>query len=318
MGKIPLKRVKRPVTKRSTTKTLGTSSQTKLRVPIAKSLNVLPPGLSDLRQFLEVQKQFAALAGQLVTFQVVVDANILIRELLWMATARENETAKPALLECLEAKTIVAHVTPRIVEEVERTMKDLAANRGLPDKVWKLHWSAYLSMLIVVEPDSSVTSKYETDRDPTDAPTLALAETHGIDGIMSSDADIKAMGGNVLPLSFKLEARDYSRKAAIQVSLKIGGTYIAVGAVEGLILVAKSLGAAVQRVRRLSGWMKVLLAVGSICLVAHPTARKAIQNSLASSGRAVAEATPELFSLVASLYQEYEQVRAKPPTVRYT
>lgn len=318
MGSDPSRPGKRSSVRRSATTKPRNTSRKKTGAPADPTVKSRPPWLSDIRRFLEVRDEFAALLGQPAIFKIVVDANIFIRELLWIIEKRKDEKARPALLECLESGTIVAHVTPRILEEVERNMRGLGAERGFLDQAWQVHWTIYLSMLVVSDPDPAVTAKYENRRDPTDAPTLALAETQGMDGIMSSDKDLKAMGGQVLPLKFKLEARDYSRKAAIQVSLQIGGVYLAVGAVEGLIYVAKSLGAAIRGIGRLPGWLKVALTVGALCLAVHPTSRKAIRNSLELAGQTISEATPEMIALVVRLYREYEQVRAKPPVIRYT
>lgn len=118
------KQNRKPAAKRSRRQNSGNPRREKSDDTANPSSIGRPPELSSIRRFLEVRREFAVLLGQLATFRIVVDANILIRDLLWLLTKRRDQNVKPALLECLESKTIVAHVTPRILEEVARQHGD--------------------------------------------------------------------------------------------------------------------------------------------------------------------------------------------------
>jgi len=284
--------------------------------PSAKFASSSNP-LAEIRRFIDMHGELSAFVGPLARFCVVVDANVLIKELLWLTTKRKNQNAKPELLECLEAETFVVHITPQVSREVEARMATLARRRGFSDGTWRAHWRDYKHRMTVTEPDSATTAKYALGRDPTDAPTLALAEAPEVHGILSTDADIKAMGGKVLPIAFKLEARNYSRRSAIYASLRIGRFYVTVGAVAGLVQIFRSMILAGRAIAALPEWAKLLLLATIVGAALYPKTRQAALKGMDATGSAVSGAGSLLLELLQQVNKEIELHRVDPPAVRH-
>ncbi len=171
--------------------------------------------LPTLRRAVESIDQLKHLVGPIAEFHVVVDANILIADLLWILEKRRSNTARTGLQECIRAETIIAYVAPTVVAEVEEKLPLITAERGLCHDAWRPEWGSYKSMLRIQEPDPVSLQRYADGQDPDDAPTLALADVIAASGILTRDSDIPAMGGNPIPVEFVLEMRDYSRKTAV-------------------------------------------------------------------------------------------------------
>jgi predicted nucleic acid-binding protein len=282
--------------------------------PIVVRSDALP----GLRQFIELQADLKTVIGPIATYPIVVDANILIRELLWLSTKRKNPDARPELLECLIAQTVVAYVPMAVIVEVERNMETLAPERDIPADVWTSHWASYKPLLRVEEPDPLAVARYAAvGRDPTDAPTLALADILAVCGILTDDPDIKATGGKAIPISFKLELREYSRQAAVFVSLQIGGCYVAIGAVEALSYAVKTLGRMLGKFRTLPDWVKIVAVAAVALAIIHPTSRTMIGSAIKAVGAAVADAIPGALAFLLQVAQMFEEHRAVPPTVTH-
>jgi predicted nucleic acid-binding protein len=284
-----------------------------------KSVNLVGRSetLPSIRQFLELREDLKKFVGPIVTYPVVVDANVLIGELLFLSRQGAIAQELPELFECLVAQTMVAFVTSHVVAEVERNMPRVAKKRRIADTIWTAHWVAYKALLRVEDPDPIAVAKYATGRDPTDAPTLALAEIVAVCGILSKDKDIQAMGGKVIPIRFKLEVRDYSRQAAVFVSLQIGGCYIAIGAVEALAYAVKALKRALEAFGALPDWVKVVAVLAAAAAFLHPVSRKAIIDALKALGATVADAFPGAMAFLVQVAQTFEEQRALPPVVTH-
>ncbi|MHB1280565.1 MAG: PIN domain-containing protein [Acidithiobacillus sp.] len=176
--------------------------------------------------------------GPLAQFTVVVDANVILGDLKFLAT-REKPEAITALMECVRAGTFIAYATRNIVSEVERHIPKLVKQYNDSEGHFLRHWAEYKKMLKIKTP-----RKYRVEKnlrtkpqDPDDAPTIALAKELKAVGIFTKDSDLEAMGGFCLDLDFAIHARDYSRKIVVAATIEQGAfTGLVVGgyAVVGL------------------------------------------------------------------------------------
>ncbi|HEX9466257.1 MAG TPA: PIN domain-containing protein [Alphaproteobacteria bacterium] len=273
--------------------------------------------LPGIRQFLEFRDNLKQFISPIASYPVVVDANVFIGELLFLSKQGTTAHEMPELLECLVAQTLVAYVTSDIVAEVERNMERLALKRGFTADVWTTHWAAYKPLLRVEDPDPPAVARHANGRDPSDAPTVALAEILAVCGILSKDKDIKAMGGKVIPIRFKIELRDYSRQAAVFVSLQIGGYYVALGTVDAIAFAASALGRVLERFRTLPDAVKILAVVAVAVALLHPTSRKAILDALKKIAAAASDAFPAVMAFLLQAAQVVEENRAIPPVVTH-
>lgn len=182
-----------------------------------------------LRRLIKEIKPFNQLSdfiGDLAQFHLVIDANCILGDIIWLVKERKNPEAKTEIQECILAGTFIVYCTKTVVKEVNEHLKDIASQHNIPMNSLKKEWKSYKAMLKIKELDKAIINKYKNSRDPDDAPTLRLADLLPADAIISKDKDLKSMGGKVLSakpvgdkgvlvFEFCASARDYSRKATI-------------------------------------------------------------------------------------------------------
>jgi predicted nucleic acid-binding protein len=266
--------------------------------------------LPILGRAVEADAQLKKLLGTIPQFQIVVDANVLLGQIKW-ATQRKDAAAKTSLCECILAGTIVAYVTPTIVSEVDEHLFDVAIKYKLSPKVCRSEWTILKQLLRVKEPDHAIVEKYINGQDPDDAPTLALADMLAASGILSRDSDIRAMGGNCIPDEFVVQARDYSRKATISISIEMGGYYVVIGAAQALPVLLGALKRSVTWTRSLPDNLKLIALTVLIFVVVHPRTRNSIVEFLEGMGRRL----PDALQIILYLADMAANNQAVPPTL---
>ncbi len=225
--------------------------------------------LSELRNIGEaftggsIGESLQKTIGPLAQFTVVVDANVIFSDLIFLAVKRKKSEAIPALMECVRAGTFIAYATRIIVLEVERHIPKLAKQYNDSEGRFLRHWVEYKKILKIKTPRKyRVEKELRTNpQDPDDAPTIALAKELKAVGIFTRDRDLEAMGGFCLDLDFAIQARDYSRKIVVAVTIKQGailglvvGGYAVVGLSSALIEGGRSL---VNIASRAPDWVKI-------------------------------------------------------------
>ena len=97
----------------------------------------IPSGnLKSIRSIFEHMPQLEKLTGGAVQFRVIVDANIIIRELLWLVGKRKNPNATTQLQEVVAADTIILHAPVYLEAEVMKYLPVLAEEKGLCQNKW--------------------------------------------------------------------------------------------------------------------------------------------------------------------------------------
>jgi len=234
--------------------------------PNAEDIRVSSEKLAELRVTIDRLRGMTDLIGAVVQVVVVVDANIILGDLIWMASKRTSPSAKTSLLESSVAGTLVACVPPYAIEEVQEKIPEVAKKRKIDGVVLARLWEEYRAILRVEEPDPIHVEKYRKGRDPKDADYLALADTLAAKGILSRDKDISAMGGAVISMEAVTLLRDYSRAAAVEFNIKVNGCYSLMVGIVTLKIALEVLDKAAGQVARIPGWAKGLL----LCILLLP------------------------------------------------
>lgn len=180
--------------------------------------------------------------GPIFQAQLIVDANVVLADIRWLALKRKSATVRTALSEAIAGGTVVAHAPTYLREEIERKLPGFCDAERIDEAEANRLWDVYQRQLIFIDvggPDASA-------HDPKDAPYLRLQE-HLDAHILSKDKDIQLMGGRVLPVTVTMRLRDYSRAAVVEFSFKalgIMGTHL------GLIFVKHAATRAAQTLSR--------------------------------------------------------------------
>jgi len=221
--------------------------------------------LGELRKIEGLKR----LLGPLAQFVVVLDANIILGDLRWLVSKRKKPDARTELMECIQAGTIVAYITRDVSVEIDKHITTIATNNGIPEEALRQEWKTYRKLIEVKTPRKALVDRHKGGQDPDDAPTLALAEMLRADGILSKDTDIVAMGGLVIESDFTRQARDYSRKTAVAVTIRYSGG-IALTVSWAVIDVAlKSIKGFVARLRDLPAPVQAIIFVAVIAIASN-------------------------------------------------
>lgn len=252
--------------------------------------------LPQIRAALEATTQLRELLGSVASFELVIDTNILVADVIWLVGKRKQPDIKPALLECIIAGTICGYITPKVVEEVERVLPEAALEWRVSVDACLDEWYAYKKLINIRNGDPKLLAKYVSGVDPDDAPTLALAETIRACGIVSKDRHIKMMGGTAIPVEFVYAVRGYSRKACVSLTIKMCGYTLVIGTVAAAQIAAVLLRQATAGFMRLSDGVKLLLLGGLVLTLMHAKSRAAVAAWLQTAFRTLGEISPPVFN----------------------
>lgn len=269
---------------------------------------------SDFLGYLRQVEAIQPLVATVAQFNVVVDANIILGDLIWLVTKRKKPDSMTNLMECISAGTITAYIPRSVLNEVIEHIPTIAKKRGIDEAALQTAWRSYRRMLKIRTPRKAVVNKYTRRRDPDDAPILALADMIKADGIFSKDFDIIAMGGLVIELNFLEKARDYSRKTAVSVTVQAAGcTAFTITSIAFLELIK-----GIQNLaKKIPFQIFMIIFVASLLLFSHHRSREYICNQLRPLMSMLESYWPIAYEFLISLALTVIENTESPPEIAY-
>jgi predicted nucleic acid-binding protein len=245
------------------------------------------------------------LLASLFQVNLILDANVVIRELIWATTKRKNPLGRSELLEVLEVETVIAWAPTFLESEVEKYIP-LIIEKGAKHEEVITHWLRLRALIKLVDvggvPDDG--AEY---RDPKDVPYIRLQQK--IDAtIVTTDKDIAGMGGTVAPIAVMATLRAYSRAAAVQATFQVGGYTIGGVGLQALSAATKfvrsAVGKAATNVPR-EVWLSALAALCVAMVI--PSSRNWLRSRLDNMARQVGVTVDGLVQLSTMLATEFGQ-----------
>jgi predicted nucleic acid-binding protein len=172
-----------------------------------------------VKKLPELQKAF----GDTIEFRLVVDTNIVLADIRWLAKNRKDGSMRTGLMEIIDAGTAMVYAPRKLVTEVNEHLPGIALEAGISLNLLRKEWLAYKSRLKIRVVDRKLTAAHSNAADPNDAEFIVLADKIQAHGVISKDKHIKDMGGRKLSLEFVFSVRDYSRATAIELNVKYMG-----------------------------------------------------------------------------------------------
>jgi predicted nucleic acid-binding protein len=252
--------------------------------------------LKELRGFVKAWKNAGQHIGQAVDFRIVVDTNVVLADVRWLAYKRKDSSARTALIETIDAGTLDVYVPPSLQDEVEEHILRISIEEGLDHSRLTAVWNEYRKKLKILDPDKNVVQSYSDGVDPDDAVFIALAEVIGAVGVLTNDKHIAMMGGKKISIDCVLSMRDYSRATAVELHIKCAGAALCLASVATIKCLFDGIRAILVGISRAPDWLKITLVMGAAFCVLHPGARAKIAAGLRRALSGVQEATPVLVS----------------------
>lgn len=272
-------------------------------------LKIPSDNLASLRKLIAAM----GIVGVVHQVRVVVDSNWVLRDLRWLLGSRSNPAARTAFQEVLASGTLVAYAPNALMTEVQEHIPDLARALGIEEnRVWEC-WESYQTDLHFSKPDMARASQWSSLRDPSDLPFVYLYGNVGAEAILTADNDIRDSTAKVVNLDVVLSLRDYSRAAAPEMTIKLGGALVLVAGIETLHVAIGTLKAIYGGITNLPRGAQVILLIVGILAAAHPKARNLLMDGLRSiSARAMESASllaPALIRLASDLAEFQERAQ---------
>lgn len=271
---------------------------------------------SDVLGPLRDIQEYHRLVGPLAQFEIVVDANIILSDLIWLAK-RTNPTATTELMECARAGTIVIYIARSVFDEINEHITTIATKRKIPEETLRKEWKEYRKFVKVRTPPKRHVDQFINGQDPDDAPTLALQKMLRADGILTKDSDIVAMGGLVIELDFTEKARDYSRDVAIAATIRFSGSFGVAISWEIIKFIFSILDKAVETFKKLPPEVQIIFGVVLVGVVVNPQSRKKVLDTIANSKNTIIALFPGAMEYLEIISAEYEKHNVLPPVPQF-
>jgi len=246
-------------------------------------------------------------ASTIVQATVILDANIIVKELIWLCRRRKNQTARSTLLELLECTAVKAYAPTFLKQEMESNIQDLHQELGLDSVHMKETWSRYqahITFINVGGPDAS----YPDVTDPKDVPYLKLQQKLDVP-VVSDDPHLTQMGATVIQIQLFPPLRSYARQRAVEFQLKVVG----IGAVFGTVIAAKlAFDAAKATTRAIANLPRPVQIIGGLAVLAafiHPTSRRWIFDRLDDTARIGSNVAKGLLSATLPLMDKHNSAQ---------
>jgi len=252
--------------------------------------------LMQLRCFFEEHAPLLYAIRPLFKMDIIIDANVVIRDLI--RSAKQGNGEKGSSVQELCAAGTLTVCAPSILDtEVRRNLPIVAKKRRISLELMLAHWEVYSRNIRFIDVPCGTGPLDVHVRDPDDLPYIWLQQkTDAL--IYTNDKDIDAMGGRTVGYTVIAHLRDYSRNAAVEYTIKYQGIHLASIGGQLAKQVFSFLGSLSVHARKVPYWIWLIGGAGVLIALLHPRIR-ATAISLCSSlppkakrlGTALIEAT---------------------------
>lgn len=246
--------------------------------------------LNPLRGLVELSPALQQATGQLPRFDIVLDANIAIGDLLHKH--RNPHLEQTALQEVVKSGVVRLYAPNWLeTEMLSSTIPQVSQKYKIPQETLFSSWESYKAAIIFDERFDQAQEVTTNSLDPKDAPYVQLQNAISALGILSNDKDIDALGGTRLDRELVMTIRAYARSASYSVSIKVGGVVISnisLSIIRDVMLFFRDMAS------RMPDWMKLLLLVGVFFVLAHPESRARLSAVIKSIGQGISEVWPDI------------------------
>lgn len=245
----------------------------------------------------------------LFQLDLIIDANVILKDIYWLMRGRLNSEARSSLLEIVESQTLRVYCPAYIEIEIQGKALEFAMRYSLDVHEILMHWERYKKHITFV--DTGV-PPVDTNscRDPNDLPYLRLQERLG-HAILTKDNDIGAMGGRVAPWSVVARLRSYSRESAIELKLTVAGI---LSISLPLMVLAKAAKFVCLIIARAAArippgvWLAALLIIA--LLIVFPGTRNWLKLKLTSFSENTQKQLALFLNAIAPLVQEHQRAKS--------
>lgn len=237
-------------------------------------------------------------------FRLVIDANVIIEDLLFLTQRRKNPAARTHLQEVIDSGAVVALAPFELWDEIEEHIPRLAIEEGVPEEALRGAWLEYQSRIRFIAVGQISEEEAAAAVDPDDLPYVRLCHKVRADAVVSRDWHITALGAQSVEREVLKHVRDYAREKTPEIVLRVGTYGVTIPAVAGLHALGKIIGGVAKGFAKLPREAQLLLLVGAILLIAHARSRKAVAAAISAQAARAKEPALQLLHAFGTLCEE--------------
>jgi len=264
--------------------------------------------LVELRDIFEKSEAFRELIAPIFQLEVIVDANVIISDLIHLARGRKAKPARTKLQELIDSETVVAYAPSILKVEVNKHLSTISKKKGIPIEDLEAEWREYAKKIIFRDTSYRPPNSTDEERDPDDLPYITLQQKTGAP-IYTRDKDIHAMDGQTIGYTVITHLRDYSRYASIEYTIKYQGVVVAVlneKLIEVLFSFIKSLA---RFARKLPSWVWFVVCGVLIAGLLNSTSRYKIATWMSYFSTETKEIGLKIFNLTEPFILEHQKAQ---------
>jgi hypothetical protein len=270
--------------------------------PVRFAGHVKSDQLADLARLLGRIEPFRS-GTTLVQATLILDANIIIAELIWLCQRRKKSDARSTLLELVECSTVKAYAPTYLATEIEDHFATLQTERGLSPVAAREAWERFRPRITFVEvggPDPS----FPGVTDPKDVPYVRLHQQISVP-VVSSDDDLARMGATVIQIQLFAPLKAYSRQRAVEYQIKVVGLGAVFAAGLATRMAIEGAKAAAAAIGNLPKPVLAAAAIGALIAVIHPDSRRWILERLDGAAEIGGKVASGLYDVLMPVVQEH-------------
>ena len=264
--------------------------------------------LSNLRSLLDKYGAFLSSIAPIFQLKVIVDANVIIGDLIWLTKHRKKRNAQTALQELIKAETVIAHAPTILEVEVKKHLSAVAKKYGINEEYLQAEWQSYANCIEFTDVPNVSSPLVAAVRDPNDIPYLTLQRATSAP-IYTRDKDIPAMGGATVNYTVIAKLQEYSRSAAVEYTIKSQGIVIAVISgkiVEQLFSFVRSLTAGAKK---LPSWVWLFAGATVVIALLNPKIRNMMTSWVSSLPNKAQKFGMQLIKLTEPIVHEHQRAK---------
>lgn len=226
--------------------------------------------LAKLNEFRKLNPVLREAIEEPVQIQLVLDACIVHQELRFRLRNKKKREARTSLQEILDSGTVLPFAPPKLIEEVEEHVAEIATYCRVTEDRVRQEWAELQKKIHFYEPEIQ---NQNGCVDPDDEPYRQVCFEIGANAVYTKDGHFKSMGVPTIMIDLDRVLRKHARASSVKLAVSIGSTFtlvISVNVLKGLMKLAA------KGIQKIPAPVKIGFLVAIAAALIHPRSRAKI------------------------------------------
>jgi predicted nucleic acid-binding protein len=223
--------------------------------------------LAKLNEFRKLNPVLREVIEEPVQIQLVLDACIVQQELRFRLRHKKKREARTSLQEILDSGTVLPFAPPKLIEEVEEHVEEIATYCNVSEDRVRQEWADLRTKIHFYEPE--IQNKNGCI-DPDDEPYRQVCVEIGANAVYTKDDHFKSMGVPTIMIDLDRVLRKHARASSIKLGVSVGSAFTLVISVNVL---KELMTLAAKGIQKIPTPVKIAFLVAIAAALIHPRSR---------------------------------------------